>query len=163
MQGLPPLKLNRAVHLLKRWRALEPWERRLLARLFFQLPSVWVRLRVYGFNRMREAAETELPTIPAVTEQVAMDFAQRSVELTAIAARYGLYKANCLHQSLALCRLLRQRGMPARLRIGVRLQTQLFQAHAWVELFGVPLGSQSVAEYEVFESLKPNHETATSV
>lgn len=161
MRGLPAL--SRLAYLLKRWRALEPWERRLLARLFFLLPSGWIGLRVHGFNRARERAEFPLPEIPVASEQVAMDFAQRSAELTAIAARHGFYKANCLHQSLALCRLLRRRGLPARLRIGVLPNTKPFKAHAWVELFGVPLGSQSVAEYEAFERLSPNHETALFV
>jgi hypothetical protein len=80
-------------------------------------------------------------------------FAQRCTELTAIAARNGIYTANCLHQSLALCRVLRHQGLQAILRIGVLPRSSPFQAHAWVELEGVPLGHQSVAEYEAFEQL----------
>jgi hypothetical protein len=106
-----------------------------------------------GFNRARMAAEINLPTAADEPRQVAMDFAQRSAELTAIAARHGLYRANCLHQSLALCTILRGGGLPARLRIGVLPNIKPFQAHAWVELFGQPLGNQSIAEYEAFESL----------
>ena len=44
---------------------------------------------------------------------------ERCAELAAIAARHGLYRANCLHQSLALCSLLRRDGLQTRLRIGV--------------------------------------------
>lgn len=149
--------------MVHRWGALESWERRLLASLFFLLPAVWLRLRVSGFNKVRELAEMKLPAIPLESEQYALDFAQRCAELTAIAARHGVYKANCLHQSLALCKLLRQHGMPASLRIGVRPQTQPFLAHAWVELFGIPLGSQSVAEYQAFERLMPDLDMATFI
>lgn len=38
------------------------------------------------------------------------------------------------------------------LKIGVHNQTQTFQAHAWVELDGVPLG-QTVTEYSAFNAL----------
>lgn len=43
----------------------------------------------------------------------------------------------CLEQSLALYFLLRRRGFAPNLRIGV--QPLPFQAHAWVELDGVPV------------------------
>ncbi|HSL71115.1 MAG TPA: lasso peptide biosynthesis B2 protein [Longimicrobiales bacterium] len=46
-------------------------------------------------------------------------------------------RARCLEQSLALYVLLRRRGVPAQLRLGV--QPYPFNAHAWVELDGVAL------------------------
>jgi transglutaminase-like putative cysteine protease len=49
-------------------------------------------------------------------------------------------RARCLEQSLALYVLLRRRGVPAQLRIGV--QPYPFNAHAWVELSGAPLNEQ---------------------
>lgn len=55
------------------------------------------------------------------------------------AARYGLWRGNCLSQSLTLLRLLRGRAINAQLRIGVRRTDTEFQAHAWVELNGAPL------------------------
>jgi hypothetical protein len=128
-------------------------------RLFFLLPAVWLRIRLSGFHKARRAAELELPSGPVQPEQAPMDFAQRCAQLTAIAARHGLYQANCLHQSLALCRLLREKGLPARLRVGVRKNAQPFQAHAWIELEGIPLGQQSIAEYEAFERLTADLET----
>lgn len=161
MRGLPAL--SKTGGRIRQWRALKPWERRLLVRLFFLLPAVWIRLRVSGFGRSGELAEPKLPSRRMQPGQSAMDFAQRCAELTAIAARHGLYRANCLHQSLALCRILREKGLPARLRIGVRRNAQAFQAHAWVELEGTPLGQQSIAEFEVFERLTAELETASFV
>lgn len=84
-----------------------------------------------------------------------LEFAQRCTDLTAIAAHNGLYQANCLHQSLPLCRLLRLYGLHVQLRIGVLPGFRPFQAHAWVELDGVPLGKQPVTQYVVFNQLTP--------
>jgi hypothetical protein len=57
-----------------------------------------------------------------------------------LAAAFVPFRAICLEQSLALYLLLRRRGVPAVLRIGVRPYP--FTAHAWVELDGEPLNEQ---------------------
>lgn len=131
----------------------------MLVRQSFRLPATWVALRLYGLNKARCMAESPRPVRPLTATLPAMAFAQRCAELTAIAARNGPYRANCLHQSLALCHVLRQHGLPARLRIGVLPQVRPFQAHAWVELDGIPLGQQPVADYAAFERLSsaPGH------
>lgn len=57
------------------------------------------------------------------------------------AARYGVFRPQCLVRSLAIQRMLRRRGIPAgSMRIGVRMRNGSFQAHAWVELRGAVLG-----------------------
>ena len=50
----------------------------------------------------------------------------------------GFYpaKATCLKKSLILFRILRKRGLPAKLRIGVRKVDGQFNAHAWIECQG---------------------------
>lgn len=55
----------------------------------------------------------------------------------AVAAAFYPRRALCLEQSLTLFVLLRRRGVPADLRLGV--QPRPFQAHAWVEAGGRPL------------------------
>ena len=45
----------------------------------------------------------------------------------------ALYRMPCLEQSLVLFRILRRRGIPAELRIGVRKVSGGLNAHAWVE------------------------------
>lgn len=127
----------------------------MLVRAMLLLPLVWPGLRVLGFKRMRRMAECKVTTFPESNSQAgltSLNHAHRAAQLVAIAARHGLYQANCLHQSLPLCWLLRRRGLPAMLKIGVHHQTQTFQAHAWVELDGVPLG-QTVTEYSAFNAL----------
>jgi len=57
------------------------------------------------------------------------------------AARHGVFRPACLVRSLALHRLLEGRGVAgSRLRIGVRLEDEKFEAHAWVELGELVLG-----------------------
>ena len=160
MPAWPPL--NSIDRTLQRWCALEPWERRLLIRLLFLLPTAWLALGVFGFKRTRGIVEFELKPAASRTEPFSMARAQRCAQLAAIASRHGVYQANCLHQSLALCWILRRKGLPARLRIGVLSQTQPFKAHAWVELDGIPLG-QSVDAYSAFDTLTADPDTTTFV
>lgn len=117
------------------------------------MPLTWLILRVIGFGRTREIAETETGRQYLASEISAYQFAQRCAELAAIASRNNLYRANCLHQALPLCWVLRRKGLPARLRIGVAPRVRPFHAHAWVELNGIALGQKTLSEYEVFERL----------
>ena len=69
----------------------------------------------------------------------------------AMAAVFYPGRARCLEQSLALYVLLRRRGVPVRLRLGV--QPYPFNAHAWVELNGAPLNErvETVRQFVPFE------------
>ncbi len=117
------------------------------------LPAIWLAVRLLPFYRVqrffaRTAAPSQVGTLPEGF--TAGEYAQRCAALVGIAARHGMYPANCLHQSLALCWILRRDRLPARLRIGVHDKLADFRAHAWVELDGTPLGP-SVAEYKPFD------------
>jgi hypothetical protein len=67
--------------------------------------------------------------------EAAMSYALRLGRLTRIAGRYVPTNGSCLRLSLLVWWLLRRKGVPAELRIGVR-QHGGFSAHAWVELAG---------------------------
>jgi hypothetical protein len=142
---------------LEQLRALAPWEQRLLARLVLLLPAIGAALRLLGFKRTRDLLARLVPT-PADQDRLAgastADEAQRIARLVAIAAHHGLYRATCLRQSLALWWLLRRRGIPAELRIGVRKDSGDLQAHAWVEHAGAPLdpGSPGYVAFADFDS-----------
>jgi hypothetical protein len=57
------------------------------------------------------------------------------------AARYGVFRPQCLVRALAIQKMLQRRGIQSgELRIGVRKLRGVFQAHAWVELHGRILG-----------------------
>ena len=56
-------------------------------------------------------------------------------------ARYNhLYPMTCLRRSLALQKMLAQRGIVAELKIGVQKESGMLSAHAWVEYQGKPIG-----------------------
>jgi hypothetical protein len=87
-----------------------------------------VRLVRWVAGRCRNAAQEPRQLVAETARQVA------------IAAAFYPGRAQCLEQSLALFLLLRRRGMPVELRIGV--QPFPFTAHAWVEHNGRPVNEQ---------------------
>jgi hypothetical protein len=105
------------------------------------LPLVrWsLRLRGYGKTftslqkRVRHQA-TGLETRPEAREAV-----QLTCRMLRAAVRYSLAQFTCLEESLTLWYLLREQGIPACLRIGVRKENEEFEAHAWVEHGGEAL------------------------
>jgi hypothetical protein len=57
------------------------------------------------------------------------------------AARFGVFRPQCLVRSVALSRMLTSRGIDgAVVKIGVRRAGGEFLAHAWVELAGETIG-----------------------
>lgn len=67
-------------------------------------------------------------------------------------AHYSIYPADCLTRSLVLQYLLTRRGGEAQLCLGVRKLTGQFEAHAWVEVEGVPLNELETVR-EIYTAL----------
>jgi len=78
---------------------------------------------------------------------------ERTCRMVQAAGRYGISRPTCLEESLTLWYLLRDQGVAADLRIGVRKQTGKFEAHAWVEHDGQALNQIEEAHrhYVAFE------------
>ncbi len=134
---------------LDQWRALPGDERWLLVRLVVMLPVIGVALRLLGMRRTyRLLGGADRPAASDVVGgEDSQAAAQRLGRLAGIASRHGSYAATCLPQSLAVWWLLRRRGLPAELRIGVGKPEEHVRAHAWVELAGrVVNGPPSIAE-----------------
>jgi len=76
----------------------------------------------------------------------------RAARWIRIAARYTPFANTCLVRSLALLGLLRRRGVPAELRVGVGRTGPQLEAHAWVELDGAPVNDAAdvAARYPPF-------------
>jgi hypothetical protein len=74
--------------------------------------------------------------------------AEETVRLVESVARAGGF--SCLPRSLTAWWLLRRQGIESALRIGVRKTEDRFQAHAWLEVEGLPLrdGKLSFAPFE---------------
>ena len=138
--------------------ALAPWERRLLVRLVMLLPAIGAALHLLGFKRTRDLLARLAPTSGGRNQGAAestADEAQRIARLVGIAAHHGPYRATCLRQSLALWWLLRHRGIPVELRLGVCMDGGELQAHAWVEHEGMALsgGSDLSSRFAAFHGL----------
>jgi hypothetical protein len=78
--------------------------------------------------------------------------AQAIARLVGIAAAHVPVDVACLHRSLVLWRLLRNRGIPCQLRLGAGTEDGPFEAHAWVECAGVALneGADHLSRYRPF-------------
>jgi hypothetical protein len=134
----------------------------LLLQSLLLIPAISFLLRVLGFQRtlsvLDRLSRRRTPDVPPRSEP--MD-AKAMCRLVGTAARHGVCKATCLRQALVLWFLLRRRGVPAELRIGVRKQADCLEAHAWVESNGGVLdvtrglaGTGETAEpFAVFDSL----------
>ncbi|HPW32462.1 MAG TPA: lasso peptide biosynthesis B2 protein [Arenimonas sp.] len=137
---------------LKKWRALAFREKMLFLMFIFCLPLVAFAIRYFGYlrtrhflsrfvsrNTLHQADATELAQ------------AQRKAELLSMAGRHGWISATCLRQSVLLEFLLQRKGLAAEIKIGVRKQDALFDAHAWVELNGIPLAQDDLEHHRVLQ------------
>ena len=122
-----------------RWRALPAGDRVRLLGLALLLPLVDLSLRGLGLARTQRLLRLEREPVDTGVAPEAAAAAQRLAQLAAIAGRRGLYANTCLRQALTVQWWLRRRGLPAQLRIGARRNGDTLDAHAWVELSGIPL------------------------
>jgi hypothetical protein len=118
----------------QRWREMPSIERRQFVIAAGLVPAMAVALRIVGFNRM-QAWLNDVGT-PAATAAPTPTVIRAAVLAISRVKRYGLYRGNCLSQSMTLVWLLKRRGAAPDLRLGVRLTGPKFDAHAWVELDG---------------------------
>jgi hypothetical protein len=103
------------------------------------MPLFWLGLRALGLARFDAwLRSTQTVTHDAMTLREIRALA----DLINIAARHSLFPATCLTRSLLLQWLLRRRGVPSQLRIGVRFSQGTLDAHAWVECVGTPVNDR---------------------
>jgi len=142
---------------LDQWRALTGDERWLLAGLVVLLPVIGVALRLLGFRRTYRLLGGSGGSAAGHAEvgEDRQSMAMRLARLVHIASHHGPYTATCLRRSLALWWLLRRRGLPAQVRVGVGKDEDGVRAHAWVELMGRAINDRPAIaeEYAVFRDL----------
>lgn len=138
---------------LAKLRATTGKERRALATAAVLLAPCALGLRLLGFARMKSWVERQ-PVAAAGEAALACAAAARMVD---VAARHLPIASTCLSRSLLLAWMLRRRGHPAELRIGVRVAGDSLQAHAWVECGGVPVNEtrENAARYAAFALSTP--------
>lgn len=104
---------------------------------WFVLRSVWTLaisyagLELFGFKRLLRHIERISPTGRGTA--VSPDGLRVRVILFSAVARRMPLPLKCLGRSLALCWILRLRGVDATVHIGVRKEHDELDAHAWVQ------------------------------
>ncbi len=120
----------------RKFRRLPVHEKATFLAALGHLLLVRVGLRALGLRRVLALLDRRLTS--ATAEGADNNFlALRTARLVAAAAR--LTGGTCLARSIVLVSLLKRRGIPAELRIGVRKAEGGFEAHAWVEAGGTIL------------------------
>jgi hypothetical protein len=136
---------------LRRLTSLRPAEIRLVAYAGLALPVAAIALRALGVRRVHAALGGWRPG--GAVE--GLD-AHRVARLFAAAARRMPGYFSCLPRAVALQWILARHGCRASLRIGVRKQGEVLDAHAWVEHEGIPLMERPgiAEEYAPFDPLE---------
>lgn len=118
------------------------WRDKFLAvRIGLLIPVIEIWMRTSSFQRCQRGLLRLARALPPYTRKVNSPAdAEKLARLVALGnQRYSLYPADCLTVSLALQYVITRLGGQAELCLGVRTITGQFEAHAWVEVEGVPL------------------------
>jgi hypothetical protein len=131
----------------RKWRSLPFAEKWLTIQALCALPLVWLSLRLFGFGRTTQRLQHTVAPSPTDTISPA-----QCVAVVQRAARLLPGQFTCLPRSLTLAWLLQRHGHAAIVRLGVRRENALLQAHAWVEIDGVPVGDSAefIAQFQPF-------------
>ncbi|HEU5317226.1 MAG TPA: lasso peptide biosynthesis B2 protein [Chloroflexota bacterium] len=146
-----------ALRAARRFIAVSFADRWLLAAALTDLMVTTAALRLVGFRRVLRHIERKPPLLGP--DVVTLDHARRARRhdrSIGAAARLPLVGGHCLQRSLALHRVLRRKGLPSELRIGVRRVDGRLAAHAWVEL-GPFLVNDRPAAVSQFTPLRDVH------
>jgi hypothetical protein len=111
----------------------------LLFQALLLLPLIELSLRVFGFTRLLGRMEKIMPLLDAdhpAFERSTLNQAKGLARIVNIAAQRGFYKATCLRKSLLVWWFMRREGILGEVRIGVRVEDNQLEGHAWVEYFG---------------------------
>lgn len=144
------MSLHRLQRAIRAFLALSWAGRFAFAQAWMLLLTIAVALRVRGFSRVHT---TVLDRDGAGRGSTDLATAHSLARLVDSAANWSPAPSTCLVRSITLCRLLRQRGLSADLRIGVSTPGSEFLAHAWVEHAGVALADAGAAseQYASFD------------
>lgn len=141
---------------LRRFNALERRAQGMFLRAAALLPLISWSLRLRGFRKTQGSLQKLVPPPADSTNTDASDRSELTVRMVRAAVRHSLGHPTCLEESLALWWLLGRQSLATELRIGVRKQGDIFQAHAWVERDGIALNEpQALHEhYAAFDTAR---------
>jgi hypothetical protein len=126
------------MQLIRRLRALDRIDRRLVVEAALLLTFVSIALEIVRFPRLRKMLDRYAGVAGRGT--LADDPATRIARSIERSSRHLRLRTTCLVQALAADAMLRRRGIPSILHLGVlgqRPNGGRLEAHAWVESDGV--------------------------
>jgi hypothetical protein len=135
---------------IKRFLALQPPNKQLIVEAVFSLLIASAAIRLLPFRRVFPLAARPLGQRTGVKIQQAV----WAVE--AAAARVP-WRTVCFHKGLALQRMLRRRGIDARLHYGVGFDpARSVCAHVWVSAEGdIVIGGEEAPAFQLLASMPP--------
>ena len=124
-----------------RFRALDPEAQKLFLRAAALLLLVGISLHTRGYKKTQDWLQKRLrkQKVSKPTVGLDLDLLGVTCRMVRAAEHHALIRSTCLEESLTLWYLLGQQNIATRVRIGVRKQTEKFEAHAWVEHGGKAL------------------------
>lgn len=116
--------------------------------LFFQ-----ITLRIFSYEKIVNVKR--LVNAGGRDQADAVKTADHLFRLLGYASKLHILGMTCLHRSLALAWMLKRRGVPSEIQIGVRESQGLFRAHAWVEVQGHRVGEpeEIASPFRILERL----------
>jgi hypothetical protein len=128
-------------------------------RAAFLLPFIRIKLRLGGYRKTLQYLQNRLNSRSdsSSSDQHNSSALQMTCRMVRAAEHYSPGQSTCLEQALLLWYLLQTQGIPATVKIGVRKQSDKFEAHAWVEQNGLALNQldEQHHHYAAFDSELP--------
>jgi hypothetical protein len=139
---------------LSKFLRLSSLEKRILIQVAFLLGAIKLGLMLLPFRTVRRLLHG--PGEEPITGPHEGDYQRQVVWATTVAGRYLLGDGACLTQALAVEWLLRRRGIPAYLHMGVlKDEAQRLRAHAWVENNGTVVIGDLGTELSKYKPIAP--------
>lgn len=141
-----PLTQRLAVK-LSTWRRLTWADRWLMVSAVVMISCLRILIGILGFSAVyagmtRRASKRT----PAFVDAAKLDRVIEIARIVDAAARHTLLSNTCLHRALTLWWMLKRRGFYASLQLGVRKQSDHFEAHAWVTYAGSVVNDADVVD-----------------
>jgi hypothetical protein len=130
---------------LANFRRLDPTDRWLLIEASLLLGTARLAVRFVPFARIAARLGEHMGETPLSQPRAATDLSRRVGRAVSLAARNLPWESVCLPQAIAAKLMLRRRGVPSTLYLGLQRDQNLL-AHAWVRVGEVVVTGEQASE-----------------